>query len=85
VVHRGGLRGADRIEAADLLERRELLLDRVRNAVVGQQLADCAGLPLRRWTIVAPEVDVLRNMPEMYVAIDADDQAESSGPRIVTV
>ena len=57
VVHAVGLGAAERVEAADLLQRRQLLLDRVRNAVLRQQFADRAVLAFGAGAVVAEDVD----------------------------
>ena len=72
-----GLGPAESIEASDLLERRELLLDRGGDAVVGGQLADRAVLTLRRWTVVAPDVEDQRVLAVELVEL-VDDPPDLS-------
>ncbi len=57
VVHVVGLRRAQRVQAAERLERGQLLLDGVRNPVLGQQFADAAVLAFGAGAVVAEDVD----------------------------
>ena len=51
------LRAAERLQPAEPFERLELLLDRVGNLVLGEQLADGAVLALGARAVVAPDVE----------------------------
>ena len=52
-----GLRRAEHVQAAELLERVDVLLGGGRNAVLRQQFADRAVLALGRGAVVAPDVE----------------------------
>ena len=57
VIHVVGLRAAEGIQAAEFVEGRELLLDRVGDAILGEQFADGAVLALGAGAVVAEDVD----------------------------
>ncbi len=57
MVHAVGLRTAQRVKAADLLQRSELLFDGIRDAVLRQQFADRAVLTFGAGAIVPEDVD----------------------------
>ena len=75
VVHVVGLRAAERIEAAEFVQRLEVLRDRGRDAVLRELLADGAVQALRRGTVVAPDVEDQR-VVELAFPLDlVDDPA----------
>ena len=76
VVHAVGLGAAERVEAADLVERRDLLLDGVRNAVLREQFADRAVLAFGAGAVVAEDVD-----HDRVVAYARADRARRSACR----
>ncbi len=78
VVHVVGGGGAERVEPADRVEGGHLLLDRVRDVVLCQQLADRPLLPLRRRAVVAEDVEDQRVLPEPP-RVDAVDQPPDLG------
>ncbi len=57
VVHVVDLGPAQRVQSADRVEGGDLLRDRVRHAVLGQQLADRPVLALGARTVVAPDIE----------------------------
>ena len=57
VIHAVGLGRAQRVETADLLQRGELLFDRVRDSILREQFADRAVLAFRTGTVVTEDVD----------------------------
>ena len=80
---------AERSEAADLVERLELLLDRVRDHVLREQFADCAVLTFRAGAVVADNIEndcVVANF-QLFEAVDelADlriDMLEEAGENL---
>src|SRR5690606_19261814 len=91
VVRRGGAEG---VEAPELLQGCEVLLDRRRDAVLGQELADRAVLPLAGRPVVAPDVDDDRALavPEpldlveeparLHVGVLAEARRDLHAPRL---
>ena len=56
VIHVVGLGRAEHVEAAQRIERLDVLLDGGRNAILREQLADGAVLPFGGGAVVAPDV-----------------------------
>ena len=69
-----GLRRSERVESADLLERRDVHRDRARDPVLRQQLADRAVLTFARGAVVAPDVEDQRVVP-VAQTVELVDQA----------
>ena len=57
MIHVVGRRSAECLEAAEFVERLDLLGNRIGNLVLGEQLADRTVLPFSRGTVVAPDVE----------------------------
>ena len=57
VIHVVGLRGPQGVQAAEVVQRRELLRDGGGDSVLGQKLADGPALPLGAGAVVAEDVD----------------------------
>ena len=72
VVHVVGFRAAERRQAAEFIERLEMLRNRRRNAVLRQLLADRAIQPFGRRTVVAPDVKDQR-VVQLALALDLVD------------
>ena len=72
VIHVVHLRPAECVEPPEPVQCLELLRDRVRNLVLGQQLADAAVLALGAGAVVAPDIDHERVLadPERVQAVD---------------
>ena len=71
-----GLGRAQHIEPAELIQRLDVLLDGGGNSVLRQQLTDRAVLPLRRGTVIAPDVEDERVVAIAELLDFVDDPAD---------
>ena len=76
VVHVVDLGPAERVQPADRVQRVDLLLNRVGDLVLGQQLTDAAVLTFGARPVVAPDVEDERVLAEAELVEPVDDLAD---------
>ena len=82
MIHVVGLGRTEHVQAAQLVERLDVLRYRGRNAVLREHLADGAVLAFRRGAVVAPDVEDQR-VVAVAEAIDFIDEAADMVVRVL--